>query len=508
MELNKHICTHLIENANAFTQVTLDDDFIVRDNKPDVVRVIYSKGDVHLEDVKSGNQVVWVTGKLRFSTLYLSDDEDRRLECVSGEIPFQEKIAMDEMKDRDDILMDVSIEDLSVGIINSRKLVIRAVLNMCAKNLEEEVVDFSAAMSEEEGLEQKTKDVTMLCLVDNTRDVVHMQKEMLLPNSRGNIGEIVFYQVDFYNEEVNLQSDRASIEMDAQVWVLYRNETNGEYECFETTVPISGEMECNALCGDEIFWSKISVLELGLEPRGDYDGEARMIGLDVALSVEMQIYREETKEILEDAYALDRELMMERSNVPFYQLLVKNISKIRLMEQDRLEPNQERILQICGSSGTITIDHVQKRENGILVEGVLSVHVLYNTTEDSVPYAHAESQLPIEQFIEIEGVTEDSIIWIDKKIEQLQVNLLDNVEYEIKAIIQIGVFAMAKDYISNITFVEEQPLDMEALQKQPGIIGYVRKEGEELWDIAKKYHATADNIIEIGDKVLVVKQVR
>ena len=178
------------------------------------------------------------------------------------------------------------------------------------------------------------------------------------------------------------------------------------------------------------------------------------------------------------------------------------------MEQDRLEPNQERILQICGSSGSITIDHVQKRENGIMVEGVLSVHVLYNTTEDSVPYAHAESQLPIEQFIEIEGVTEDSIIWIDKKIEQLQVNLLDNVEYEIKAIIQIGVFAMAKDYISNITFVEEQPLDMEALQKQPGIIGCVRKEGEELWDIAKKYHATADNIIEIGDKVLVVKQVR
>lgn len=507
MELNKHICTHLVENAKAFTQVTLDDDFIVRDNKPDVVRVIYSKGDVYLEDVKSGNQVIWVTGKLRFSTLYLSDDEDHRLECISGEIPFQEKIVMDEMKDKDDVVMDVTIEDLSVGIINSRKLVIRAVLNMCAKNLEEEVVDFSTALPEEEGLQQKTREVTMLCLTENTKDIVHMQKEMLLPNSRGNIGEIVFYQVDFRNEEVILQNDKATIEMDAQLWVLYRNETNGEYECFETTVPMSGEMECNTLCGDEIFWSNISVLDMELEPRGDYDGETRMLGLDVALSVEMQIYREETTDVLEDAYALDRELLMERNRVPFYQLLVKNISKIRLMEQGRIEPNQERILQICGSCGNITIDHVQKRENGIHVEGVLTVHVLYNTTEDSVPYAHAETQIPFEQFIEIEGLDEDSIIWMDKKVEQLQVNLLDNMEYEIKALLQIGVFAIAKGYISNIVSVEEEALDIESLQKQPGMIGCVRKEGEDLWDIAKKYHATAENIIEIGDKVLVVKQV-
>ena len=29
----------------------------------------------------------------------------------------------------------------------------------------------------------------------------------------------------------------------------------------------------------------------------------------------------------------------------------------------------------------------------------------------------------------------------------------------------------------------------------------------DVWDIAKRYHATAENIIEIGDKVLVVKQV-
>ncbi len=507
MELNRHICTQLIEKSKSFSQITLDDDYIVRDNKPDVVRVIYSKGDILVEDTKVGNQVLWVTGKLRFSTLYQSDDENHRLDSVNGEVPFQEKVIMDEIEDGDDVVVNMEIEDLSVGIINSRKLAIRAVVNVSARNLEEEDEDIACAIFEL-GYEQKTTEFPVLCLVENTKEQLRLQKEMLLPNSRSNIGQLTFYQVDFRNEEILLQDDRIQTKMDAQIWVLYRSESTGEYECYETTVPLSGEIDVDSLRGDEIFWAKIVPLEVEIEPRGDYDGENRMLGLDMILSVEIQIYREENCQVLQDAYALDKELLIDRENIPISQLLMKNVSKIRLLEQEQLEPNQQRILQICGSSGNITIDRVQKRENGLLVEGVLNVHILYNTTDDSMPFAHTSSQLPFEQFVEIDGFTEDSLYWLRESIEQLQVNLLDNSEYEVKALIQIAVLALKRDYISNIVNIGEEELDIDTLQKQPGMIGYVRREGEDLWDVAKKYHATTDNMIEVGNKVLVVKQIR
>ena len=224
--------------------------------------------------------------------------------------------------------------------------------------------------------------------------------------------------------------------------------------------------------------------------------------------VELQIYREEICEVLTDAYGLDKELNLEKEDANYYQLLVKNISKIRLMEQQQLEPNQEKILQICGSSGNITDDSVEKRENGVYVEGVLNVHILYTTTEDALPFAHTEGQIPFEQFIEIPGFSENTKLWMEYKLEQLQVNLLDSTEYEIKAVIEIGVLAMEEKEVSNIIDVEEMSLDMEQVQNQPGMIAYIRKEGEDLWDIAKKYHDTAANILEIGNRVLVVKQVQ
>lgn len=506
MELNKHICTQFVEREKEFMQLTLDDDYIVRDNKPDVIRIIYSKGNVILEDIKIGNQVVWLTGKLYFATLYQSDDENRRLESVNGEIPFQEKLMMDTREDCEELVVDMKIEDLSVGIINSRKLVIRAVLNVEAKCLEEEMESFSCAISAE-GYEQKTEELNMFCLVDNIKETLQLQKEIMLPNSRTNIGELIFYQVDFGNEDVQLLDHHMTVQTNAKIWVLYRSESTGEYECFETTVPLAGEVEVYGLQGDEIFWAKVSSTDIVVEPRSDYDGENRMLGLELSLGIELQIYREESCEILKDAYSLDMELELEKEDTSYYQLLVKNISKVRLMEQQQIEPNQERILQICGSSGDITIDSLEKRENGVQVEGVLNVHVLYTTTEDALPFAHAESQIPFEQFIEVPGFSENTKVWMEYKMEQMQVNLLDSTEYEIKAVIEIGVLALEEKQASNIIEIREIPLDMERVQKQPGMIGYVKKEGEDLWDVAKKYHANAANILEIGNRVLVVKQV-
>ena len=257
MELDKHICTQLVEKSNSFSQITLDDDNIVRDNMPDVIKIIYSRGDILINDIKTGNQGVWITGKLRFSTLYQSDDENHQLECVDGEIPFQEKIMMDEAEDGDDVFVDMTIEDLSIGIINSRKLVIRAVVNVIARNLNEKENEFTCHIPQF-GYEQKQKEFPLLCLVENTKEHLRMQREMMLPNSRSNIGQLIFYQVDLRNEEITLQEDSVQLKTDAQVWILYRSESTGEYECYETTIPLSSSFDISPLHGDEIFWAKVN----------------------------------------------------------------------------------------------------------------------------------------------------------------------------------------------------------------------------------------------------------
>ena len=109
--------------------------------------------------------------------------------------------------------------------------------------------------------------------------------------------------------------------------------------------------------------------------------------------------------------------------------------------------------------------------------------------------------------------------WYDLQtdVQQLQVNLLDGMEYEVKATVNISVIAFQDIRVEKILTAEEVPLDMEVIQNQPGFVGYVVQENESLWDIAKNYHTTVEHIMKTnnlreeelprGSKIMIVKEI-
>ena len=66
--------------------------------------------------------------------------------------------------------------------------------------------------------------------------------------------------------------------------------------------------------------------------------------------------------------------------------------------------------------------------------------------------------------------------------------------------------------------IEEQPLDMKKIEEMPGMTVYIVKPKDTLWDIAKRFYTTVDEItrvneltdqnIRVGQPLLLVKQVK
>lgn len=90
MQLNKiklHSCTTF---ASAQSQITLDDDYNVPDYRPDIVKVLKEKGELHFDEVKAAAGAAWLKGRLVFRVLYRSDQEkwknklSERRDTVSG----------------------------------------------------------------------------------------------------------------------------------------------------------------------------------------------------------------------------------------------------------------------------------------------------------------------------------------------------------------------------------------------------------------------------------------
>src|SRR5699024_7152308 len=92
--------------------------------------VVLTSQEVRLDEVKSGAGHVLVRGAICVRVLYRTDQNEWKISSMDGEIPFQETLAMDQMNEFDTVRVEPFLEDLTVRINHSRKLNVRALLEL------------------------------------------------------------------------------------------------------------------------------------------------------------------------------------------------------------------------------------------------------------------------------------------------------------------------------------------------------------------------------------------
>ncbi len=259
-----------------------------------------------------------------------------------------------------------------------------------------------------------------------------------------------------------------------------------------------------------------TLTDVGIEPRMDEDGEMRLIGVEATLEARILVCEEETVDILEDLYSLSQECTPKIQDEIVERLLMQNHSKCKVVERLSLPEIKDSILQICHSSARIQAENTEAEEGGIRIEGVLHIYFLYVKADDEVPFGVWQGMVPFSHLLESNETGENMSYDITCGVEQLSVGLLGSDEIEVKAVLAFNSFLRNQRAVRNIEEVETAPFNMEELERRPGIVGYIVKDGDSLWRLAKNYSTTTEGIMEVnhmasedikpGDKILIFKE--
>ena len=536
MQLNKiklHSCTTF---ASAQSQITLDDDYNVPDYRPDIVKVLKEKGELHFDEVKAAAGAAWLKGRLVFRVLYRSDQENGKISCLKGEIPFQEKLNMDGVQEYDVIQASGEIEDLTIGVIHSRKISVRAVILLKTEEPWEKEDELCVGIEADDGCEKRYRNTNILQLLCMKRDQCRQKSEITLPSSKPNVQEILWKSLEIRNLDTKMGQDGVKLSGEVLISVLYQEEEETDrVQWYETVIPLDCGVECDAGTeADIIYKVKARPASMELEVKPDYDGEERVLVLELVMNLDIRVWKEQEISMLEDVYSLKKEIIPVCTGVTLHHISVKNDSQCRLTEQMELAESQEKILQICSCEGMVHLENTELTGQGVRAEGILVTELLYITTDDQMPIGSAREIYPFEQLIEIpqqtariernkpeelEALERKNKLQteLDCRISQLSAVMLDQDHVEIKAVIGLDLLAFEQEQIDNITDTREEPLDMEQLQKRPGLVGYIAKDGDSLWSIAKENHTTVEDILRDnhrtdenlcrGEKILIVKKV-
>ena len=515
MDFNKKDFYGIAAKERKQVQITIDQDCNVPDTKPDIEKIIQTKGTVLMQETEMMVDKVRMKGELHFQGLYGTNDPRTFLDSLEYSLPFEEYIHIDGVLPADYVKVKYSIDDINTVLINSRKLSIRVLLTFILQ-VSEEIKEEAITDILDDGVSTLKKEIQVTDLIVNKKDIARLKEELVLPANNANIYQMLWSQIDMENLQAKLADHVIEIQGIMHVFLLYIGEDEQmpvQYARWE--IPVHTELECYECAPGMVGKVGMTTGNQQMEIRPDVDGEERVIALDVTLDCDIKIYEDQTMTYVDDGYKMDAKLVPEYRMFDFETLIGKNQAIMKAAKKFPIQQEPGKLLQVLSVKGSCNIDEIEMTDQGLNVEGVWIADVLYLSSEDQTPVMSDSYMEPFTFFVEARGLNEGDDYQVDVRLDQMTGMPTEGDEIEIKVSIVFDFISFRKKQQRVMIHVNEEPLDYEMIQQIPGIVGYIVKEDDTLWSIAKTFFTTIESIreqndgieeVNPGDKLLIVKE--
>lgn len=520
MELTRRLLHMDGPEKSASKQVVLEDNVIIPDSNKDADRLLLDRGEIAIEEMMTDDDCVRVKGALLFRVLYFTegtgDQTDHGISCMKGRLPFEEKLQMEGLKSGERVWLKSEVEELHVGLINSRKLNVRAIVELRATCAEMTQGEIPVALSGEEGVEYRKRSVPVTGLVKKEQDLFRMKEEVEIPGSYPNIQTMIYWDASPGHVEFRTGEDQILVQGELKIFCMYLGDgESGELYHYETVVPFTGSLDCSGVREGMLLETEYEAESCELTVRPDYDGEERILGIEMALRLSYSIYEEDAVEMISDVYGVTCEVDTVCKPMTFRRLLQQGNGKCKLSGPFKCAREGASVYRVIHSSGELHLEGRELTENGILLSGRVCIRLLYEDSDETKKFDVIRGELPFEYLLETDAGDGKESCFVSASLEQLAVSVIDTDEVDVKCVIFFNgdVFQTWEEQV--VEQLTPSALDTEKQSALPGIAVYRIREGESLWDIGKRYYVPVDMLMQTndlttqevraGDKILIVR---
>lgn len=517
MELKQHLIHRKYKKCEAKNQITIGDDFSVPDGKPDIASILQKKAELQVEEVHTEKGKIKLRGILKIRVFYLAERSSEVANSLSMEFPFDEILYMEGAASGDNLKIDWSIEDLRVTIIHPGKLSVRALVTLYGDIQTTESRLIAENVAEQPEVHAKTGTFTMAEPVIERKDSYRIRDEISLPVNKPNVQNILWKDLQVRGLDIRMQEGRLALKGEVLMLILYQGEEDGlAVQWLEQSVPFHGTLDVTGLTPEMFGFIKTEIAHQDVEVKPDYDGEMRLLQLEMLMEIHMHIYEERSCNLLMDAYSTKEKLNLTSEEVLYERLRMCNQTKCRVNGQERLDEDL-KILQILGHQASIQNKRCKMSEQGILCEGTLEAQILYVTANDRRPFGTVSVSAPYSQLIEIPEIQKEDAWEVMESIDQVFITMPDSSQMEVRAAVNFDTCVMQQCRLKNIVDITAENYDPEAYKKRPGMCIHFVQPRETLWQIAKDNRTTTEQIKKLnelsadevtpGQKLLLIKSV-
>ncbi len=507
----------------------------IMDADNEIENIINQKEIVTTDGVVTRENQITVNGTINYNILYYPKNS----EMVCGEekeINFEENIKLMGINSEDNANVTMEVLSSSIKPVDGKNYIYK--IQLKAYIIVEKIEDldiataidtdsqgenyennFAKENSEKNNVEDimtKKRNIDSLAIIADKTDTFRVSEQIAVPHGKPPIGTIVWSDIRIKNQNIKTMEGSIIINGQLSIFIIYIPEMeNMPEQWLEQTIDFNGQLEMSEATEDVVSYIELWLNNVNVQPEINQDNEMRNLSVSALLKLNVKLYKETSIKVIEDVYKPGANLVPIMESKTYQKLLVKNASRTKEVVKMKIDKTKGQLLQICNSQAEIKIENILVRDNSLKAIGKIKTCIIYISSDDRHPICCQCRESNFEHGIDAEGIEGNDEYFLNWKVEQVNANMLNADEVEIKAVIALEAIVFKKVEQNFVTEINQGPVDMEALNSAPVLKGYIVQKGDTLWKLAKENYTTIEKIMTVnnlenetikkGDRLLIIK---
>lgn len=504
--VNENLCVNKLI-ATKKDVIMVEGDMIVPDSKPDILNTICTSGVVciYKKDVLEGK--IRIDGNINTYIMYLADDTQDKVRGINTSLDFSEIIPLPNSEEGMEAMVQTKLKAIECKVINGRKIGIKATLEVEVKIYTKEEIEIVNDIQNAEGIQMLKENMKINSLVGMGENKIYTKDNITIDNV-DNLAEILKTDIAIVDKDVKISYNKILAKAEAKVKIMYLTEDN-RINTINAKIPIVGFIDIPNVTEENICDLEYEIKNMILKPNAP---EEHSIYMELEIGVLAVVYEEKQINLIQDLYSPCEKLEFNKKKITTIRnkQTRKEIKQIR--EKIQLEGMENK--NIIDVDVNPVIEKQDNLSNQIVYTGNLEINFVLASQELQMEVRN--SKIPFEYTID--GVEEAENINSKLEMEVANQDFIVQDGGVVTSNIDL-VMNSNMDRNTNVNIMNEIQRNGEREAEDYSLILYIVKKGDTLWQIAKRYGSTVDDIvrtngiededkISIGQKLFIPRYVK
>ncbi len=476
---------------NRSAEQSIDIEFVLPDYYPPVNKVLKCKTMPRITACAINGQTLTSEGTLNILLMYVSSEN----EVCSYEhiLNFSKSFELD--NDYSDCIPRCHAQEeyMNCRLVNERKVELHGALGITAKvrkkHTEKVICDIDGGnVVVNRGIAPATS------LIGMAEKYLNIEEDLELGNGQPSIRYLLRYDAKAFNVDCKIISGKIVAKGEMSVMVLYCAQDNSTPQTLRSSIPFSQIIDIDSLneeCECECY---VDIAGLEIKPRTSVTGETRNLSVCAKLRFTANATCNNDVPVIYDAFSTKYKSDITLNDMTFEKIL-KTVND-KFISKSNIDLNVRGINSVIDLWCEPSVNSCSLRDEEIKANGEMRVCMIITDKDDNPLYLERSFEF---EYCHPFKNGDDSIFCKAKvAVSKTSFTILNNNCLEVTAEVAVSITVVNKIKVSLVTDAKIDEEQKKENYRDCAMIIYYASEGERVWDIARKYNSSPDEISEIN----------